>query len=203
MANGYAIKEGDEYYLSLRFLEHGKYVRNRKNAYRTAKSYTKRLAEETDYRVEFTIEENGRGIYMYTSSGKHAVWTYSTIGKRFYLHQAAAGKAILSRSSRTFVEEIIDRWGFPSATEDTVTNAKTLFYQPEAIRESRISFNYEEQLEGIKAVGIPVNRSDGRVIEALSIASSPKRLTDEQFEEDIPDVLFGVANEFELKLSLP
>ena len=202
LANGYVVKEGDEYHLSLRFLEHGEYVRNRKNAYRTAKSYTKQLAEETDCRVVFTIEENGRGVYMYTSSGKHAVWTYSTIGKRFYLHQTAAGKAILSRVSRASVEEIIDQWGLPSATENTITDTETLLDQLETIRERGISFNYEEQLEGVKAIGIPVNGSDGRVIGAFSVASPAKRLTDEQFEEDIPDILSGVANEFELELSL-
>jgi len=47
-----------------------------------------------------------------------------------------------------------------------------------------------------------VNGSDDRVIGAFSVASPAKRLTDEQFEEDIPDILSGVANEFELELSL-
>src|SRR6056297_1283366 len=126
LANGYVVKEGDEYHLSLRFLEHGEYVRNRKNAYRTAKSYTKQLAEETDCRVVFTIEENGRGVYMYTSSGKHAVWTYSTIGKRFYLHQTAAGKAILSRLPRERGVDIVEEWGLPAATENTTTDRDEL-----------------------------------------------------------------------------
>lgn len=202
LENGYVVKEGDEYYLSLRFLDHGEYVRGRRDAYSVAESYTEQLAEETDCRAVFAIEENGRGVYMYTSSGKHAVWKYSTVGRQFYLHQTAAGKAILSRLSPKTVEEIIDRWGLPSATENTITDAETLLEKLETIRERGIAFNYEEQLDGIKAVGIPVNGSDGQVVGAFSVASPANRLSDEQFEEDIPKTLSGVANEFELELSL-
>lgn len=202
LSNGYVVKTGDEYYLSLRFLDHGDYVRNRKQAYQIAESHTEQLANETDCRAVFTVEENGRGVYIHTSSGRHAVWTYSTVGKQFSLHQTASGKAILSKYPRSAVESIIDRWGLPAATEHTITDEDTLFDQLRTIRERGIAFNYEEQLDGVKAIGVPVNGPEDRVIGAFSVASPANRLTDNQFEDDIPNTLLGVANEFELELTM-
>jgi DNA-binding IclR family transcriptional regulator len=200
--NGYVVKSGDVYHLSLQFLGLGEYVRTRRKAYRIAESYTEQLAEETECRAVFAIEESGRGVYMYTFSGSHAVWTYSTVGKRFALHQTAAGKSILSQLPESQVRAIVDEWGMPAATDNTITDVDTLLAQLDSVRERGVAFNREEQLDGVKAVGVPVNAADGRVIGAFSVASPANRMTDDRFEEDLPEILLGVANEFELENSL-
>ncbi len=200
--NEYVVKSGDVYHLSLAFLSLGDYVRNRRKAYRIAESYTEQLADETECRAVFAVEENGRGVYMYTFSGRHAVWTYSTVGKRFHLHQTAAGKSILSRLPSGQVEAIIDRWGLPAATENTITDADTLLAELESVRERGVAFNHEEQLDGVKAVGVPVNGADGQVVGAFSVASPANRMTEDRFETDLPETLLGVANEFELENSM-
>ncbi|MDS0294941.1 IclR family transcriptional regulator [Halogeometricum luteum] len=198
----YVVKSGDIYHLGLQFLELADYVRNRRNAYRTAESYTDRLARETECRAVFAVEENGRGVYMYTYSGEHAVWKYSTVGKRFYLHQTAVGKAILSRLPEERVIAIIEEWGLPTGTANTITDRSDLLEELKVIRDRGVSFNNEEQLEGVKAVGVPVDGSDGRVAGAFSVASPANRMTEDRFEEEIPKILLGVANEFELENSM-
>lgn len=198
----YVVKSGDIYHLSLQFLGLADYVRNRRNAYRIADSYTDQLARETECRAVFVVEENGRGVYMYTYSGKHAVWTYSTVGKRFHLHQTAAGKAILSQLPRERVTEIVDEWGLPASTENTITDREELLADVDAVAERGVAFNNEEQLEGVKAVGVPVNGPDGRVVGGFSVASPANRMTEDRFETEIPKILLGVANEFELENSM-
>jgi DNA-binding IclR family transcriptional regulator len=198
----YVVKTGDVYDLSLQFLSLGDYVRTRRKPYRIAESYTEQLADETECRAVFAVEENGRGVYMYTFSGEHAVWTYSTVGKRFHLHQTAAGKAILSRLPEDRVREIAAAWELPAATANTITDVDVLLEELAAVRDRGVSFNREEQLDGVKAVGVPVNGSDGRVVGAFSVASPANRLTDERFQTELPEILLGVANEFELENSL-
>lgn len=198
----YVVKRGDVYELGLQFLELGDYVRKRRNAYRIAESYTEKLAQETECRAVFAVEENGRGVYMYTFSGEHAVWTYSTVGMRFYLHQTAAGKAILSQFTDSQLDAVVREWGLPAGTEHTVTEEEALHAELADVRERGVSFNHEEQLDGVKAVGVPVNGSDGRVVGAFSVASPANRLTDERFQTEIPEILLGIANEFELENSL-
>ena len=200
--NEYVVQSGDVYQLSLQFLGLGDYVRTTRKAYRIAESYTRKLADETECRAVFAVEENGRGVYMYTFSGEHAVWTYSTVGKRFDLHQTAAGKAILSRLPKEQVDTIVDEVGLPAATENSITDPAVLAEELERVRDRGVSFNREEQLDGVKAVGVPVNGSDGQVVGAFSVASPANRMTDERFETELPEVLLGVANEFELENSL-
>lgn len=198
----YVIKEGDIYHLGLHMLELGDYVQTRKESYRMAKSYTEQLAEETECRAVFVVEENGRGVYLHTYSGKHAVWQYSTVGKRFFLHQTAAGKALLSQLPEDKVTAIIDRWGLPAKTENTITDSEVLSEELNEIREQGYSFNREEQLEGVKAVGVPVTGPNDEVLGAFSVASPANRLTGEWFLEELPNIVLGVANEFELEYSL-
>ncbi|MCT9098113.1 IclR family transcriptional regulator [Haloarchaeobius sp. HME9146] len=198
----YVVKSGDVYHLGLKFLSFGDYVANRKEAYRTAKSYTEQLANETECRAVFVVEENGRGVYLHTYSGKHAVWKYSTVGKRFNLHQTASGKALLSQLPESQVRVFADKWGLPAETENTITDVEALLDELAEIRETGIAFNEEEQLEGVKAVGVPVKGPDGRVVGAFSVASPANRVDEERFRSELPNILLGVANEFELEISL-
>ena len=124
------------------------------------------------------------------------------VGRRFYLHQTAAGKALLSRLSQPEVEEIVDRWGLPARTENTITDPEELYEELDVIRDRGYSFNREEQLQGVKAVGVPVTGPDDRVIGAFSVASPANRMSDEWFEEKLPSIALGVTNEFELEYSL-
>lgn len=195
----YVVKDGDVYRLGLRFLNLGEYVRQNNEYYSLAESKVDQLAEETGGRGHFIVEEHGRGIYVYTKSGEHAVETFSRDGRRLYLHQTAAGKAILSALPRERVWEIIDRHGLPQRTRNSITDPEELFEELEAVRERNgIAFNQEEQIRGLRAVGAPVQDANGAVIGALSVSGPTHRMKGERLREDIPDIVLGTANELEL-----
>ncbi|WP_255197701.1 IclR family transcriptional regulator [Halorarius litoreus] len=198
----YVAREGDEYHLGLEFLSLGNYVGRRKPAYETAEAYTEKLASETECRAVFMVEEHGWGVYMFTASGAHAVWTYSTVGKKVPLHVTAAGKAILSKLPEQRVRGIIDRHGLKAETANSITDPEELFAELATIREQGYSFNSEEQLDGVRAVGVPVTDHHDRVIGSFSVASPANRLDDTAFEQDLPNTLLGIANEFELEHTL-
>jgi len=199
---GYLTQEGDIYQLGLAFLELGEHVRTRKEPYAIAESYTEQLAAETDSRAVFAVEEHGRGVYMYTFSGDHAVWTYSSVGKRFPLHVTAAGKSILSQLPDARVEEIIDQHGLEPKTDNTITSRDVLLEELATIDEQGYAINREEQLDGVKAVGVPVFGPDRQVLGAFSVASPANRMKGEWFEDELPEIILATANEFELEISL-
>lgn len=201
-ASEYVAKEGDTYHLGLEFLPLGNYVGYRKRAYRTAENYARRLADETELRAVFMVEEHGWGVYLFTFSGRHAVWTYSTVGKKVPLHVTAAGKAILSKLPRPRVEAIVERRGLDPETDNSITDRDSLFEELAQIDERGYSLNHEEQLEGVKAVGVPVTDATDQVIGAFSVASPANRLDETEFEEELPNTILGIANEFELEHTL-
>jgi DNA-binding IclR family transcriptional regulator len=49
---------------------------------------------------------------------------------------------------------------------------------------------------------VPVTGSNGRVLGAFSVASPANRMKGPRFEDELPETVLAVANEFELEVSL-
>lgn len=196
----YLAKEGDEFHISHRFISFGWNARTRKEGYQMAKTKVEELAEDTDERAQFIVEEHGKAVYVHRQTGDHAVLTDSGIGKRINLHGTSAGKAIMAEWSDDRIAEYVDTHGLPDITSETITNRETLMEEIETIREQGYSVNREENIEGLNAVGAAVNGPDDEVLGALSVSGPTNRLKGDWFENDLPDMLMGFANEIELNL---
>jgi len=106
--NKMLVKEGDEYYLSMQFLEFGTCVKRRKNVYETAEPVVERLAEEIGEWGNFVIEEHGEAVIVHGATGDHVI-ALDDVESRMDLHSAAAGKAILAHLPEQRTRKIIDR----------------------------------------------------------------------------------------------
>jgi DNA-binding IclR family transcriptional regulator len=199
--DGYLVKEDGVYHLALKFLAFGEQARTRKEVYTSAEKYTEMLADESGCRSTFIVEEGLQGIYLYTSPGSHSVWTQSTIGKRIPLHATAGGKALLAHFPEGKVNQVIEN-GLEKKTESTITSEKGLTEAIEDIRDRGYAFNREEQIEGVNAVGAPVKDDTGEVVGAFSVSGPSNRLSGDRLTDEIPRILLGVTNEYELRVSL-
>lgn len=201
--NEYLVKEGDEYHIGMKFLRLGGYASSQKPVYKFAKRKVKNLATETGERAQFIVEEHGRGTYLHTETGDSAVQIDARIGKQTHLHASAAGKAILANLPPDRLEEIIDHRGLPRITENTVVDRDQLGEELSLVKEQSYSFNRDESVVGLRAVGAPVIDSDGHVLGALSISAPSNRMQGDRFTEEIPMILLGAANEIELNIAYP
>lgn len=199
-SQGHVVKENDLYHVGLSFLKFGEYVQSRKLAFRLAKEKVAELAEETDERCQFLVEDNGRGVYIHVSTGERAVETDSRVGERVYLHSTSIGWAILANMPESRVEAILDRWGLPKLTEHTVTDRDELYAGLAQVREEGVAYNREANVEGLRSVGVPVMSPTGEVVGALSISGPTHRMKGERYTEELPNLLLGTANELELNL---
>lgn len=197
---GYVVNE-DGYYIGLRFLELGEDARNRRQAYQLAKEKVEELAEETDERAQFLVEENGEAVYIHRAVGNHAVRTDPGIGKRIPLHATASGKSILAAMPPEKASRIIEQTAFEQITDKTITNPNTLNDELDQIRQRGYAFNREENLDGLRAIGVPVKGPKGSVIGGLSISGPSHRFTGERFKDELPSLLLGTANELELNIT--
>lgn len=200
-ANEYVIQEGDRYYPSMEFLSIGDYVRNRKEAYRLAEEKVAQLAEATDERAEFMVEEYGRIVFVHREIGAHAVQADSHPGKRLPIHATSAGKAIMAFLPDERVTEIIERHGLESYTENTITDPDDLREELADIRERHVAFATQEYIQRLNTVSVPVMNVNGQVCGALGISGPTHRMKGEWFRKEIPDMLLGTANELEINVS--
>jgi DNA-binding IclR family transcriptional regulator len=197
---GYVVKEGDVYQIGLGFLDIGRYARMRKKVYQLAKPKVQELAEETNERCQFVVEEHGWGVYVHVGVGSNAVETDSRIGKRLHLHSTSVGKSILAHLPDERVDEILDEHGLPKRTENTITSRTELNAELDRVRETGVAYNREGNIKGLRSVGTPVLSPSGKIIGALSISGPTHRMKGTKYEETMPDLLLGAANELELNL---
>lgn len=196
----YVVREDDDYHVGLRLLDLGESVRYRLPISVLAEPIVSALADATEERAAFLVEEHGQAVYVHRACGSRAIQRDPGPGKRLPIHATAAGKAILASLPEARVAEIVDRRGLPARTAHTITEPAALFAELERIRERGYATNREENVDGVRAVGVPV-RPNGRVAGALSISGPIQRLEEKEArdEDNLVNQLLGSANELEIK----
>lgn len=196
---GYLIKEANTYHLGLQFLHLGEYTRHRKPEYRLAHRTVEQLARDTNEEVDFTVPENGRMISMYHSVGDQ-MSSGLQVGQWFHMHTTAAGKAVMAEMSKAEVESIVDRWGLPARTENTITDVDHLHEELEAVRDRGYAINEQETLDGYHSVGIAATYPDGETFGAFAVGGPTYRIKTALKSSNFLDDLFRAVEKLEQEI---
>ena len=98
------------------------------------------------------------------------------------------------------IRRIIDLYGLPAATEETITSEEELFEQLDRIREQGYLVSRSESTPGVRAIGAPVVPKES-VIGACAIAGPAHRMDGDRLSEELPDILLSIVNELELNIA--
>ncbi|RBI59439.1 IclR family transcriptional regulator [halophilic archaeon] len=201
--HGLVAKMDQKYWLGPQLVPFGEYVKHQSDLYRASKKEIERVAEETGECVHLIVENNGQSIILYDSFGEDAVGTKFHSASREkpsnHLHYHAAGKAILAHLPSERIHQIIDEHGLEPMTKNTITDKETLFEQLSEIRSRGFAYNDEEELLGLRSVGVPIIANE-ELRGAISFSAPVSRLQDEYYHEEIPDLLKKSANIIEINL---
>jgi len=192
----YLVQNGDRYEVAFRLTLLGDRVRHRHPVDGTALDVVEALAERTDEEANFTLLEHGRLLLVHGASGRSAQTTDSDFRTEYYLHNTAAGKAILAELDRGRVERVVDEWGLPKETEATITDRDRLFEELADAESRGYGLVDEEFAPGLVAVGAPVRDADG-IVGGLSVGGPKYRIDTARLEHDIVDALFDAVEAFE------
>ncbi|WP_135305534.1 IclR family transcriptional regulator [Haloarcula amylovorans] len=195
---GLVVKEDHSYSLSLRFLDIAEQVKDGVADHTIVKEEVTNLAEETGEVVHFGTEEEGRVVYLSKARGASAVETASKIGKRMPMHSTSLGKALLAELSPERCEQIVDRHGLPEQTAKTITNTERLKSELEETRQRGYSIDDEENIPGVRCIGMAVSVPEANVLGALSISGPSQRMTDERMETELSEQIAQAANVIEV-----
>lgn len=196
---GYVDKNGPKYRLSMNFLDLGGFVRDQYPENKTIKAKVVELAKKTNELAFFNVEAHGKQIVLFREAGDSSVATRTRVGARLYLHQGAAGKAILSQHSNETIGEIVNRHGLPAETDKTITDYEALIDEIDRVRERGYATSEEEATEGLLSVAVPLTKNEGEPIGSFAVAGPVHRMTDQAYGE-IPNALRSIVNEMELKM---
>ncbi|WP_394345918.1 IclR family transcriptional regulator [Halosimplex halophilum] len=197
---GYLVREGDEYVVSMKFLDLGGYARSRSRLCRIAESEIRDLALDAGDHANLMVEEHGLGVFLLKRKGDEALPLDTYEGKRVPLHTTALGKSMLAYMDDERVDGIIERHGLPEATEHTITDEDELRTELEAIREQGYATDDEERLEGIRCVAAPIRTADDEVVGAVSVSGIKSRMRGDHFHERVPQKVLSTVNVIEVNM---
>lgn len=186
---GFLVREGNTYQISLRFMVYGKHARTRKAVYTAARKHVYDLAKQTNKEVDFVVPENGQAYPLEYALGdmnpsRSPNMSPLQAGNTFHMHNSASGKAILSEYPQERVNEIIDQWGLPATTEQTITDEDALFAELDATRDRGYSINEGELVEGFHAIGAAVTDPTDTVIGSVIIGGPSYWLSDDELLQE-------------------
>ncbi|WP_255516649.1 IclR family transcriptional regulator [Haloferax sp. KTX1] len=198
--HGYVVDGDRGYELSLRFLELGESARTNTEIYEVARPHADDISRETRLLVNISVEDRGKGVYLYRTRGDDRIRLSTRAGEVHELHCTATGKALLAHLPERRVESILDRHGLPKRSENTITDRETLRTELAEIRERGYSVDDEEYGQGLRCVGVPVLNGDDAVIGALSASGPATEVVGERLTTELPTHLKRVRNRIELNL---
>lgn len=197
VSEGYLVKDGQRYFVSLQLLGLGHHAKVTRTAWEQVGPALREIGDETGEHVWFVVEENGMGVYVDNYSGRRVISLINDPGSRHHLHCTASGKAILANLPEERVDEILEQHGLPAYTDDTITDRSTLLDELEDVRATGVAFVDGEWAEEIRAVASPVVRED-EVIGAVTLGAPKKRLSGTYFRDELPNVVSGAVSRLEL-----
>ena len=201
-AEQFVIKEGDFYFIGPELLRLGNQVRTRESGFVLARQFVEQLFEETGLRSIFVVQMGGKAVFLHTASGNKMGWSHEQLGNRLYLHNTAVGKSILAELPEPRIEQIIERWGLPRETENTVTDREALFEELSQIREQGYATNRAENFRELYAIGVAATRRPGDVVGAFSVTGPEHAVIEGDREVELARTVKDLVSEFELELAL-
>jgi DNA-binding IclR family transcriptional regulator len=193
----YLVREDNEYYLSLRFLDHGMSVKNRQKLTGNISPTLENLAEATGEMAWVVVEQRGRSFIIEQESGAQAVNIDEQIRLRQYLHCHAAGKCILAHMPEEKFEAVVAEHGLPQITDETITDPDELRAELEMVRNDGVAYMRGEGIVGLNSVSAPIVPR-GEVLGAISVAGPAKRMGLDIMETELTDEVLAGANAIEL-----
>ena len=140
-----------------------------------ARPYVEELAAEAGESVHLAQMDNGQVIFVEKLKATDRFETLAQVGKVAPAYCTGVGKAMLAFIAPKRLEIVLQQQSFYPYTKATHASRTSLLAELPAIRRDGIAFDREEHEEGIVSIAAPIFISNGRVIGALSVASSTTR----------------------------
>ncbi|WP_431313263.1 IclR family transcriptional regulator [Streptomyces antnestii] len=163
-------REGREYCMGLRLLEHGGLAAHHNRLLRAALPRLDALHDATGKLVQLFVLDGTEVVCLERigSLDDHALPTH--VGARLPAHCAAAGKAILGFGDPADVERVLEA-GLSPRTLHTVTRPLLFRTELVSVRETGVAWDPQGTCRGLVSAAVPL-RGAGRAIAAVSVSST-------------------------------
>ena len=126
--------------------------------------------------VNLGVYDDGMVAHIFAIDSPRPYRVTATIGNRAHLHSTGMGKAIAAHLASSELERVLLRLGLPSRTPNTITSIDALREELARIRESGVSHDNQEDVEGVECFAAPILGTNGAVVASMSISGPSVRM---------------------------
>lgn len=135
------------------------------------------LCQRTGFVVHLATLDDGEVVYLDKIESVQSIRMYSEIGRRAPFHCTALGKVLVAWKREEDVLRLIERYGLPAKTRNTITDPQRFQQEIRWVREMGYAIDDCEHEEGIRCVGAPIRDYRNDVIAAVSVTGPMGQLT--------------------------
>ncbi|MBI1417544.1 MAG: helix-turn-helix domain-containing protein [Limimaricola sp.] len=151
-----------------------------------ARPHLDRLSALVGETVHLAQMDNAQVLYVDKRNAAMPVEMFSQAGKVGPAYCTGVGKAMLAHLDEATLARVIKQQSFHAFTPNTLTTESALRAELDAIRTRGHAFDREEHEPGIICIAMPILSSSRRLMGALSVTGTTRRITLAELEKLAP-----------------
>jgi DNA-binding IclR family transcriptional regulator len=141
----------------------------------------RKLRDRFKETVPLGILHGSEGLVVEEVQGLHSFRFVLEPGRRFHLHTAAPGKAMLAFLPEGERNDILKRLKFEKFSDKTITTKTLLEKELGLIRKRGYALDHAEEIEGMHCISAPIFNRHGYPVAAIWITGPSQRLPEKEF----------------------
>jgi DNA-binding IclR family transcriptional regulator len=141
-----------------------------------ARPYLNSLLLTFSESVNLGVLDEGRVAHIFSLESPKPYRVSATIGNRAPLHCTSMGKALAAYLPQDALDKIFLKYGLPQHTQFTITNPADIVREFANIRQTGVSHDNQEDVEGVECFGAPIFGNDTMPIASMSISGPSVRI---------------------------
>ena len=182
-----------------RFYVLGSAAGNRSELIRIAHPFLERINAETKLSAFLGIRADLRSIIIDKVDTAHGIKISSEVGMQMPVLAGAGIKAMLSMLNNSDLTTLISGASLERYTPNTIVDKDVYLNEIHRVRQEGIAFDREEYIEGMVALGIPINTSSDNVQAAIWVVGL-KQQVEQEAKRRLTPLLKGVSEEINQRL---
>lgn len=148
-----------------------------------ARGHIEQLCQSVGETVHLAQIDNASVVFVDKVQANPNIQTLAQAGMTAPAFCTGVGKVMLAYLSPKRLEIVLQQQSYFPFTPNTLTSMESVMQELGKIRELGVAFDREEHQQGIISIAAPVLMDSGRVVGAVSVATSTSKMTCDDLKE--------------------
>lgn len=181
------------YRLGLKTFQIGQAALDSVDLRRDARNVMEQLVGECNETANLLVLHGREVIFVEQVESTNMLRSRIRVGSRASAFATGGGKVLLANASAGEVDALLSGFMLKRYTQNTITDPKRLREELATIRAQGYAVDDEECEVGLRCVAAPIQDYDGKAVAALTVTGPVGRLTNDEIESHLADLVIRHA----------